>query len=379
MKAGVTTYKRFGSWYYRFWHRASRLSSPYEKGGYETWRKAHDEGWKKRREVERRPDEGQSLSLADYTERWLTERAQDLEPITLENYRERLTKHVLPELGRLRLDALTPSHVRRFLLAKRKVYAKNGVRLMRASLSSLLSDAVQDELIPANPCLQIRGRTRRGADQVTPAERQQQIRPMTLAQREAFIAAARRRRAHPLLFEVLAKTGLRPSEVYALRADDLDLGAGRVHVERAWVRGRLKATKTSQTRWVDLPEGLVAGLADFTRSGKASSPLFQAPAGGHLDPSKVGKAFRATVKAAKIGRFRLYDLRHTYACLRLADGAPPIYVAAQLGHATPATTFRHYARWIPSAGRQWVERDARPRHRRGDGRGKRKGLSLVTR
>jgi len=65
------------------------------------------------------------------------------------------------------------------------------------------------------------------------------------------------------------------------------------------------------------------------------------------------------VKAAKIGRFRLYDLRHTYACLRLADGAPPTYVAAQLGHATPATTFRHYARWIPSAGRQWVEQDSR--------------------
>lgn len=370
MKAGVTTYQRFGSWYYRFWHRASRPSSPYEKGGHKTQRAASDEGWKKRREVEGGKLVSDAPNLADYAERWLTERVQDLEPITLESYRERLEGHVLPELGRLRLPAITPGHVRRFLAGKRKGYAKNGVRLMRAALSSLLSDAVEDELIPANPCLQIRGRSRRGAEQVTAIERQQQIQPMTLAQRETFLATARRRRANPLLFEVLAKTGLRPSEAYALRGEDLDLAGGRVHVERAWVRGRLKATKTAQTRWVDMPDRLTAALR-----GARAGLLFTAPEGGPLDPSKVGKAFRATVKAAKIGRFRLYDLRHTYACLRLADGAPPTYVAAQLGHATPATTFRHYARWIPSAGRQWVEKD----YRRGDGRGKRKGLRLVTR
>jgi integrase len=374
MKAGVTTYQRFGSWYYRFWHRATRPTSPYEKGGHKTQRAASDAGWDKRREVEGITTPADAPTLAAYAKRWLTERAQDLEPVTLEVYAERLHGHVLPELGRLRLPAITPGHVRRFLAAKRKEYAKNGVRLMRAALSSCLSDAAQDELIPANPCLQVRDRTRRGAEATAPAERQQQIRPMTLAQRETFLATARTLAgSHPLLFELLAKTGLRPSEAYALRARDLELDAGRVHVARAWVRGRLKETKTSQTRWVDLPDGLVVALK---RSGiKPDGPLFTAPEGGHLDPSKVGKAFRATVKAAKIGRFRLYDLRHTYACLRLAAGAPPTYVAAQLGHATPATTFRHYARWIPSAGRHWVERD----YRRGDGRGKRKALRLVTR
>lgn len=344
MKAGVTTYQRFGSWYYRFWHRASRPTSPYQRGGFPTWRKAHDEGWKRRRAVEGQPAD--TLRLAEYAERWLIERAQDLEPITLESYRERLTKHVLPELGRLRLPDLTPGHVRRFLLVKRATYAKNGVRLMRAALSSCLSDAVQDELIPANPCLQLRARRQRDTD----ADRQQPIRPLTLAQRALFLATARRRSAHPLLFELLAKTGLRPSEAYALRGEDLE--PGRVHVAHAWVRGRLKATKTSQTRWVDLPDGLAARL-----KGPSMGLLFTAPAGGHLDPSKVGKAFRATAKAAKLGRVRLYDLRHTYACLRLAEGAPPTYVAAQLGHATPATTFRHYARWIPASGRQWVEQD----------------------
>ena len=60
-------------------------------------------------------------------------------------------------------------------------------------------------------------------------------------------------------------------------------------------------------------------------------------------------------KRAKLPGFRLYDLRHTFACLLLAAGAPITYVSSQLGHANPTTTLRHYARWIPSKGRRWVD------------------------
>ncbi|MGH2368519.1 MAG: site-specific integrase, partial [Chloroflexota bacterium] len=154
---------------------------------------------------------------------------------------------------------------------------------------------------------------------------------------------------YALLFAVLAKTGLRPSEALALRGEDVE--GTRVRVERALVRGQLKATKTEQARWVDLPDGLARNLP------RGAGQCFTTPAGSLLDPSKVGKAFRACLKKAHLGHHRLYDLRHTYACLRLAAGAPITYVAQQMGHATPATTLRHYARWIPSGGREWVERD----------------------
>ena len=53
--------------------------------------------------------------------------------------------------------------------------------------------------------------------------------------------------------------------------------------------------------------------------------------------------------------FRLYDLRHTYASLLLAAGAPITYVSAQLGHSNPGTTLKYYARWIPSRGKRWVD------------------------
>ena len=67
------------------------------------------------------------------------------------------------------------------------------------------------------------------------------------------------------------------------------------------------------------------------------------------------KAFRALLQVAGLPRFRLYDLRHTFATHLLAQGAPLTYVAAQLGHTKPTTTLAWYAHWIPAGGKHHVD------------------------
>jgi integrase len=81
---------------------------------------------------------------------------------------------------------------------------------------------------------------------------------------------------------------------------------------------------------------------------------FPNDANNPYDKWKAGDAFRRPRRAGLL-HVRLYDLRHTYASLLSAAGAPITYVSAQLGHANPSTTLRHYAKWIPSQGRRWVE------------------------
>ena len=57
---------------------------------------------------------------------------------------------------------------------------------MRAALSAMLSDAVDDGIIAANPAFQVGRRKASRADKLTSAERLQNVRPMTWEQRDAF-------------------------------------------------------------------------------------------------------------------------------------------------------------------------------------------------
>ena len=84
--------------------------------------------------------------------------------------------------------------------------------------------------------------------------------------------------------------------------------------------------------------------------------VFCTEAGRPLDESRVRKNFALALEAAGLPNFRVYDLRHTFASLLLADGAPITYVAALLGHSKPTTTLQYYAQLAPD----WASELRRP-------------------
>jgi integrase len=312
-----------------------------------------------------RPSEAEpDLTVAEYAEQWLQMVKAEIEPATHRSCSSMLRLHVLPALGRLRLREVHRRDVKALLNAKRaKGYTPNGVRLIKAALSSMLTDAVDDELIEANPALQV-GRKKRRAGLVTAADRVRAIKPMTWEQRTLLLDAAMGEPRWAAFFATLAKAGLRPGEAFALRPDDLDFREQTISVERAVSYGRIKSTKTYERRTVDLSPELVRTLHRYLAWLKEEALrcswgepelLFPNDHGRVQDKWVAGKAFRRMLKKAKLPAFRLYDLRHTFASLLLAAGAPITYVSAQLGHATPTTTLRFYAKWIPSKGRRWVE------------------------
>jgi integrase len=305
------------------------------------------------------------ITLREYAEQWLADIQVEKEAATVRNYTERLRRHVLPALGHLKVREIQRAHIKAFVGEKRRLgYSKNGVRLMKAPLTVMLSDAVDDGLIAANPALQLGRRKASRADRLTPAERLQKIRPMTWEQRDALLQAVSGEPCYGPLFALLAKAGLRPGEAFALKPEDLDLHERTVRVERAWSLGRVKPTKTCEDRTVDLSRDLVRTIqrhltwlkAETLRRGWGEPEwLFPNEEGKPLDESRVRQVFRRALKRAGLPGFRVYDLRHTFASLLLAGNAPITYVSEQLGHANPATTLRFYARWIPTKGRRWVD------------------------
>ena len=75
-----------------------------------------------------------------------------------------------------------------------------------------------------------------------------------------------------------------------------------------------------------------------------------------LDDLRMAKRFQSLLHQAGLPRFRLYDLRHTYATHLLEPRAPITSVAAQLGHAKPTTTLAFYAHWLLKGDKQHIDR-----------------------
>jgi hypothetical protein len=106
--------------------------------------------------------------------------------------------------------------------------------------------------------------------------------------------------------------------------------------------------------------------------------VFRTDVGTPLDESRVRKKFAAALKKAQLAGFRVYDLRHTFASLLLAQGAPITYVAAQLGHSKPTTTLQWYAHWIASGQERFVDGLAGPKAPKPKPRATKRGHQLGT-
>jgi integrase len=313
-------------------------------------------------------DVDRDVILSEYATSW-TERlpALGLAESTTKNYAQMLRLYILPELGQLKVRHIHRAMLRNFLARKRQQgLGKNTVRLIRATLSSLLTDALDDGIILANPALAL-GRKRNRGYALNQADRR--VHPLADDQLRALLDAAARHDSHyHPYFMALALAGLRPGEGLGLQWHDFDFASGHIAVRRAIKDGTARAPKTYGSRVVDLHPELAAGLRRLRASQQAESLergggwrddayVFQTRSGRPPDLANVEKALKRTLKKAGLPlTIRLYDLRHTFATALLSEGAPITYVAAQMGHAKPTTTLQWYAHWIPRGDRRYVDR-----------------------
>lgn len=207
-------------------------------------------------------------------------------------------------------------------------------------LRSILTVAVQDGLIPANPC------TLRGAGTIKAKERT----PATPT--EVATIAEHMPERYAAAVHVAAWSGLRAGELFALTRSHVDLRAGTVRVDRALVHVpgqplRFGPPKTvSSLRTVHLPAPVLDLLARHMAAHTAPGPdalIFGTEDGHPLHPAKRTAYFRTA--CAHVGRhdLRWHDLRHTGATLAAQAGASLRELQARLGHSTvnAAMTYQH--------------------------------------
>jgi len=230
---------------------------------------------------------------------------------------------------------------------------------VRTTLSSIMSEAVQRNIITANPCHGIKG---------LPSAEPRKMLCLNPAE-VATLAEAIDPHYRTLIY-VAAYTGLRAGELHELRWRDVDLMRGRINVTRAlkaWRQGTpiIGKTKTNKPRAVDLAPHITRLLSDHAAlSRPGGNP------GGHQDTlvftNSVGTAihqvawlrnhFKPAVARA-LPRYalpnpqtlRFHDLRHTFVSMLIAQNVHPKAIHEQAGHASITTTMDRYGHLLPGA------------------------------
>src|SRR5215208_2171638 len=166
-----------------------------------------------------------SLKVGEYLDRWLADSVSDtVKATTFERYEQITRLHLKPALGRVRLKALTPAHVRG--LYREKLGAGSSARTVRyihTTLHKALKQAVMDGLIPRNATEAVK----------PPQSSREEMRPLTPEQAKHLLEVAHDTGDRLEALYVLAiHTGLRQGELLGLKWDDVDLDEGSLQVRR---------------------------------------------------------------------------------------------------------------------------------------------------
>lgn len=284
---------------------------------------------------------------------------EGLSPVTMQAYRDRLDRQLLPRLGQLRIREMTVGTLDRHLRAITDAHGVVTSRMCRSVLSGMCTFAARQDALAHNPVRAvgpIASRTRVAPRALTLPELRQLRAALTYDQRALA-------RDVPDLVAFLMATGLRIGEACGLAWAAVDLDAGTVQVRASAVRVRgkglvVKSTKTDAgTRTLVLPRWGVTLLRERAASldrgidGTGSRPVFPAPLGGWRDPSNTQADLRDAFDRAGFDWVTTHTFRKTVATLMDHAGLSSRAAADQLGHAnTSMTTDVYFGRKIAATG-----------------------------
>jgi integrase len=324
-----------------------------------------------RKELERAGDlVTASPTVQQWLELWLERIARPrLKPRTFDDYRSTVNEHLVPTLGRVRLDKLTTAHVRRLhtTMLDKGLSSTTALKAHRI-LAKALTDAEREGRISRNVATLV------DAPRKAVSDRQ----ALTSDQARKLLAASP---ADERLGWTLALlTGLRQGERLGLTTDALDLERGLLTVSWQLQRltwehgcskpcGRKRAGNCPERQPTAIPAGQEAKQVSGgfwltrpkSRAGWRQVPLVPeivAALNGHLaqhspgleglvfsreggvpiDPAADTRAWREACKRARVPSVPLHAARHTTATLLYELGVPEQTRVAILGHSSATTT-----------------------------------------
>jgi integrase len=294
--------------------------------------------------------------LIDFADEWLMMNKARWTPATSERYFGLFKDHIAPRMGKQPINRIDRVMVKTMLAEIAGKKAHKTVELIHSVLSGIFSEAIEMGLIEKNPAQGL-------LKKILPPKHKRVGKrpdPFSKAELDWFLEAATEilPTPYPLIFKVLARTGMRLGECLAMRWDNLDVMNNCYKISQT-VRRELYGLPKTGERIIDIPESLtqavqqhILGLRkESLRTGKPVSYLFHG-----ISQAYVQNQMRRICLRAGLRSRTPHALRHSYATLLLMAHFSPAYVQKQLGHHSISMTVDVYGHWIPGEGKKDLEK-----------------------
>lgn len=281
-------------------------------------------------------------TVLEWFEQWFIDHASDVRPTTLRNNLCLTRKHIIPTLGHLRLNEVTPLLVEHFYrdLIDTKGLSASSVHRIHATMTVPFKGAVRFGIIHTSPLLSVS----------KPRTTKPRIQPLTREEFERIWDALRTYPANlQLRWKLALRYGLRQGEALAVHFADFDLENQTLIVdkqlqhtkEHGFAYTPPKSDKGIRTIPLDIE------LVELCRTALADAEnplglLLTDSAGNPLHASTDRTTWVRIVKAAGVRKTTVHTARHTAATQMIASGVDVKTVQVILGHSTPSFTLATY-------------------------------------
>ncbi len=282
---------------------------------------------------------GSIINVKSALKAWLVRNRKQWEATTYKDYNQIVYSHLIPAFGSYYLPEITPTIIKDWISSR--TCSNKRINNILSPLRQMYTEAYDEELIEKHPMERMKNL------KITTRE----PRPLNNTEISKVLESVEGTIKNQFQFAIWS--GLRTSELIALKWEDIDWENNRFYVRRARVKNIDKTTKTtSGMRTVELQEPAHEALVNQRNITPPDDHIFIDPQ--TQLPYKSDQAIRRkywtpALARAKVAYRTPYETRHTFASMLLSRGEVPMWVASQMGHKDCSMLIKTYGRWIPKS------------------------------
>lgn len=290
--------------------------------------------------------ENSNIALSKYLINWLNTYScsTGMAENTINGYRVNIENHILPCIGHIKLDCLSPDDIDLLIVnMSNKGLSRTSQRYVLATLRKALNTAVKRRIISFNPisCVDL-PKPSKFHSNVLNTEQLQVLFSACLEDFEYL----------PIL--LIITFGLRRGEALGLKWSDIDFKYKTIFIQRTATpaKGGYKFSpcKSQESiRKLILPDFLVSYLLTWKEKQKPCSDdefIFTNSNGKLIPAMRINRNLSRLLAKYELPIIRVHDLRHSWATMMLSKEIHPKIVSSMLGYSDISITMNLYSHML---------------------------------